>query len=57
VEDELTAGGFELSVKVDREVKKVFLAPDGEALDFRKNGEYITVTVPTFTGFGMLVFE
>lgn len=57
VEDELTAGGFELSVKVDRDVKKVFLAPDGEALEFRKNGEYITVTVPTFTGFGMLVFE
>ena len=57
VEDELTAGGFELKLKLDKDPEKVFMAPDGENLKFRRDGEYISVTVPQFTGFGMLVLE
>ena len=57
VEDELTAGGFELSVKLDRKVKKAYMAAEDKEVPFRQEGDYVTVTVPEFTGFGMLVFE
>jgi hypothetical protein len=57
VEDELTAGNFELSLKHPGEVKKVYMALDNTPLPYRREGEYITVTVPPFTGFGMVVFE
>jgi hypothetical protein len=57
VEDELTAGNFELSLKCPGGVRRVYMAPEEKELSFRQEGEYITVTVPEFTGFSMVVFE
>ena len=57
VEDELTAGGFELKIRTGKDPEKVFMAPDGAALKWKRCGEYVSVTVPQFTGFGMLVLE
>ena len=54
---ELTAGNFELSLKCPGGVRRVYMAPEEKELSFRQEGEYITVTVPEFTGFSMVVFE
>ena len=57
VEDELTAGNFELSLKLEKDPGKVFLVPDGQPLKWQRKGDYITFTVPEFTGFGMIAAE
>ena len=56
-EDELCSGDFTLALKTEKSPAKIYLAPDGEALDFTRNGEYIQVQVPSIKGFGMLVIE
>ena len=57
VEDELTAGDFELSLQLEKDPGKVITVPDGQPLKWQRNGDYITFTVPEFTGFGMVAVE
>ena len=57
IEDELTAGNFELSLKLEKDPAKVTLLPSGKELSFKREGEYITFTVPEFTGFGLIAVE
>ena len=57
VEDELTVDGFELSLKLEKTPVRIFSAPDGHSLQWHRNGEYITVAVPRFTGFSLIVVE
>ena len=57
VEDELTAGNFELSLKLEKDPGKVITVPDGQPLKWQRKGDHITFTVPEFTGFGMIALE
>ena len=57
VEDELTGGNFELSLKLKDDPARSYMAPDGQSLQWKRQGDYITVTVPEFTGFGMIAVE
>ena len=57
VEDELTVGNFELSLKLKDDPARIYMAPDGQSLQWKRQGDYITVTVPEFTGFGMIALE
>ena len=56
-EDALCSGDFAISLKSEKTPHKVYMAPDGEALEFTREGEYIRIQVPSVTGFGMLVLE
>ena len=57
VEDELTVGNFELSLKLKDDPARIYMAPDEQNLQWKRQGDYITVAVPEFTGFGMIALE
>ena len=38
-----------IKVRVDREISSVTLEPSGESLDFKQDGEYVTLNLPPFS--------
>ena len=58
IEEPITVEGIELALRNDgHQVKRVYLAPGGEALAFRAGGDYAYVTVSKVRGYQMVVFE
>jgi hypothetical protein len=57
IEDIVPLSEVELEVKTERAVKRVYLAPEGDELEMRRNGAYTAVTVPRLDCHQMVVFD
>jgi hypothetical protein len=57
IEDLTPIPGVQIEVDVPEKVKKVYQIPDGKKIDFSRNGNKLTVKVPTFTMHTGIVFE
>lgn len=57
IEDIYPIQNIPLSVRTDKPVKQVTLAPQNEVLPFTMNGPYCSVTVPSVHAHQMVVFE
>ena len=57
IEDILPLYGVKLAVRTDAPVKRVYLAPQGDELDFSQKDDMTEVTVPEVLCHQMVVFE
>jgi len=57
IEDGVTLNNVSISLRSDVKPRKVYLAPDRKSLSFRFSDGYVNVTIPTMTGYSLLVFE
>lgn len=57
IEDFLPVPGVEIEVNVPEKVKKVYQIPDGKKVDFKRNGNKMSIKVPTFTMHTGIVLE
>lgn len=57
IEEPITVANVKLSLKQDGfKIKRVYLAPSGQELVFKTEGEYITATIPEVSGYQMAVY-
>ena len=58
IEDAVTLLNVKIYVHTgNKPVRKVYLAPENKELMIEKEGEYISVNIPEFTGYALVVFE
>lgn len=57
IEDLPYTGDIECSVKTDRKVKRVYLAPSKVELDFVQENGFVSYTVPSFSCYSIVVIE
>ena len=58
VEDPLTVSGGSFAVHTaGRKFKRAYLAPEETPVEFSNQGEYISINVPTFVGYAVIVLE
>lgn len=57
IEDFLPVPGVEIEVMVPEKVKNIFQIPDGQKVKFSRNGNKLTIRVPTFTMHTGIVME
>ena len=58
VEEALTAHNANVKLRLDeKNVKRVVLAPAGTELDFTVEGDYVSITIPEFTGYALVSVE
>ena len=58
VEESLTAHNANVKLRLDeKNVKRVVLAPAGTELDFTVEGDYVSITIPEFTGYALVSVE
>lgn len=58
IEEPIVVRSVELALRADgQKPRRAYLAPTREPLEFRTDGNYLTVTVPEVNGYQLVVFE
>jgi hypothetical protein len=58
IEEPIELRNVKIGLRLDKRLpKKVYLAPDREALNFKIESNYIRITVPVINGYAVVVFE
>lgn len=57
IEDVIPLHDVEFGVRLDENIRKVYLAPTMQELPFERQGDYVNVRIPVVNGHEMVVFE